>query len=122
MSKIEEVNKIMNFSESFHICDISEVKEDHIHLESWDEDVPKSDFTLIAELIANDGYDISGFKLLEIPHPKVFCFGNLETNEYFDVVKFVDDKWQFSYIENSSDCLAHSIKEAILKNEWGKDW
>lgn len=45
MSKIEEVKKIMGFSENFHMCDVS-------------------------------------------------C----------------------------SNRLAHSIKEAILKNEWGKDW
>lgn len=71
-------------------------------------------------LIANDGYDVSAFELLEIPHPKVFCFGNEEKGEYFDVVKFFDDKWQFSYIENGSNKLAHSIEEAIMKNEWLK--
>lgn len=103
------------------MCDISEITEDHIHLESWNEDVPKSEFDEIAEVIANDGYDISGFELIEIPHPKCFCFGNLKTNEYFDVVKFWDNKWQFSYIKDSSNALATSIAEAIQKNEWGKD-
>lgn len=83
-------------------------------------DIPKTDFDTIAELIANDGYDVSAFELLEIPHPKVFCFGNEEKGEYFDVVKFFDDKWQFSYIENGSNKLAHSIEEAIMKNEWLK--
>lgn len=43
-----------------------------------------------------------------------------EQGEYFDVVKFFDDKWQFSYIENGSNKLAHSIEEAIMKNEWLK--
>ena len=43
-----------------------------------------------------------------------------EKGEYFDVVKFFDDKWQFSYIENGSNKLAHSIEEAIMKNEWLK--
>lgn len=64
--------------------------------------------------------DVGDFELLEIPHPKVFCFGNEEKGEYFDVVKFFDDKWQFSYIENGSNKLAHSIEEAIMKNEWLK--
>jgi len=121
MSSIEAVKKMMVFSENTHMCDISEITEDHIHLESWNEDVPKSEFDEIAEVIANDGYDISGFELIEIPHPKCFCFGNLKTNEYFDVVKFWDNKWQFSYIKDSSNALATSIAEAIQKNEWGKD-
>lgn len=51
---------------------------------------------------------------MEIPHPKVFCFGNEEKGEYFDVVKFFDDKWQFSYIENGSNKLAHSIEESFI--------
>lgn len=118
MSNIEEVKKILEINNKFQMCDISEIDEEHIHLESWNEDVFKSDFDLIAELIASDGYDISGFKLLEIPHPKVFCFGNEEKGEYFDVVKFFDDKWQFSYIENGNNVLASSIKEACEKNEW----
>lgn len=79
MSSIEEVRKIMGFGDNFHMCDVSEVAEDHIHLESWDEDVPNTDFEAVAERIANDGYDISGFELLEIPHPKVFCFGKQDT-------------------------------------------
>lgn len=36
MSKIEEVKKIMGFSENFHMCDVSEIEEDHIHLERMD--------------------------------------------------------------------------------------
>lgn len=118
MSNIENVKKIMGFGENFHMCDMSEETEDHIHLESWDANIEKFDFDLIAELIAADGYDIEGFELLEIPHPEVFCFVNLKTKQYFDVVKFFDNRWQFSYIENSTNKLAHSILEAIRKFEW----
>lgn len=118
MSNIDKVKEIMGFGKNFHMCDVSEITEDHIHLESWNEDVEKTDFDLIAELITADGFDIDGFELLEIPHPEVFCFGNLETEKYFDVVKFFDDKWQFSYTENSTNKLAHSIQEAIEKYEW----
>lgn len=89
MSDIDKVKEIMGFGENFHMCDVSEIAGDHIHLESWNEDVEKDDFDLIAELIAADGYDVDGFELLEIPHPKVFCFGNLKTNQYFDVVNFL---------------------------------
>lgn len=121
MSNINDVKKIMEFDRWFPMCDVSPAEKDGIHLISWNEDIPLSDFNEIAELIASDGYDISGFELLEIPHPKVFCFGNEEKREYFDVVKIFDDKWQFSYIKNSANHLAHSIKEAVMKNEWGKD-
>lgn len=117
MSKIEKVKEIMGLGENFHMCDVSEVTEKYIHLESWDEDVEKDDFDLVAELIASDEYDIEGFELVEIPHPKVFCFANYEKDQYFDVVKFFDDKWQFSYSENSTNKLAHSISEAIEKFE-----
>ena len=120
MSNINDVKNIMELDRWFPMCDVGEIGEDYIHLISWNEDIPKTDFHTIAELIANDGYDVSAFELLEIPHPKVFCFGNEEKGEYFDVVKFFDDKWQFSYIENGSNKLAHSIEEAIMKNEWLK--
>ena len=58
MSKIEKVKEIMGLGENFHMCDVSEVTEKYIHLESWDEDVEKDDFDLVAELIASDEYDM----------------------------------------------------------------
>ena len=122
MSSIEKVKEIMKFGENFHMCDVSEIAEDYIHLESWNEDVKKSDFDLIAELIATDEYYIDGFELLEIPHPEVFCFGNRNKNQFFDVVKFWDDKWQFAFLKKSENglqnALAHSIQEAVEKNEF----
>lgn len=48
MSRIEKVKEIMEIGENFHMCDVSEVTEDHIHLESWNENVKKSDFDIIA--------------------------------------------------------------------------
>ena len=118
----EKVKEIMGFGDNFHICDVSEITEEYIHLESWNEDIKMDDFILITELIAKDGYDIEGFELLEIPHPKVFCFGNYNTNQYFDVVKFGDDEWQFAYLQSSQNglqnVLAHSIREAVEKYEF----
>ena len=35
MNKIEKIKKIMDFGENFHMCDVSEIEEDHIHLESF---------------------------------------------------------------------------------------
>ena len=114
---INRVKNIMGFANNLHIYDIPEIKENYIPFESQNEDSDKDDYDLVAELIAADEYDITGFQLLEIPHPKVFCFGNPDENKYFDVVKFFDDKWQFSYIENSNNKSAHSIREAIEKYE-----
>lgn len=120
ITKIKEIMGLenMEFSENFHMCDVSEVTEDHIHLESWNEDVSKSDFDAVAELIAQDGYDIEGFELIEIPHPKVFCFANEKTDQYFDVCKFYDDKWQFSYMADGQTQLAASVQDAIEKYKW----
>jgi len=117
MSNMKEIQKLLELGENFHMCDVDNVSEDGIHLESWDEDVSIKEFQEIINLIYKDGYDISEFELLEIPHPKVFCFGNLEKNQYFDVVKFWDNKWSFSYCEDSSNKLANSIEEAIAKYE-----
>ena len=117
MEKFEEVQKLMQLDEHFHMCDVSNVSKDGIHLESWNVDVPKCVFDEISELIYRDGYDINGFELLEIPHPMVFCFGNVEKDQYFDVVKFFEDKWQFSYCEDFTNKPANSIKEAIEKYE-----
>lgn len=65
MSKIEKVKEIMGLGENFHMCDVSEIAEDHIHLESWDEDVNKSDFDLVAELIADDYLELCVEKRIE---------------------------------------------------------
>lgn len=122
MNTIEKVKEIMGFGSNFHMCDVSEITEEYVHLESWNEDVKKDDFDMIAKLIADDGYNIEGFELLEIPHPKVFCFGNCNIEQFFDVVKFWDDKWQFSYLKGSENGLrnelAHSIQEAVEKYEF----
>lgn len=37
----DKVKKLMNFGPHFHICDVSEITEDHIHLESWNHDIKK---------------------------------------------------------------------------------
>lgn len=107
MNNIDVIKKIMELGDNFHMCDVSEVSEYGIHLESWNEDVTSEEFNQIAMLIAGDSFNISGFELLEIPHPKVFCFGNMTTYQFFDVVKFFDDKWQFSYLKNSNNELAN---------------
>ena len=54
----DKVKKLMNFGPHFHICDVSEIAEDHIHLESWNHDIKKEEFVEIARLIEKDGYDI----------------------------------------------------------------
>ena len=63
MSSIEAVKKMMGFSENTHMCDISEITEDHIHLESWNEDVPKSEFDEIPQtVITNHAHEIEELK------------------------------------------------------------
>lgn len=55
MSNINDVKNIMELDRWFPMCDVGEIGEDYIHLISWNEDIPKTDFDTIAELIANDG-------------------------------------------------------------------
>lgn len=112
MSSLKKIKQIMELKVG--MCDISEVAENHIHLKSWNENVPKTDLDLIAELIASDGFAIEGFALVEIPHPHVFCFANYAKDQYFDVVKF-QNIWHFSYGEDQTHKIAQSIEEAIEK-------
>lgn len=81
------------------------------------------DLIEINDLIEKDGYDTEGFQLGEVPHPDVYCFVNHEKKQCFDVVKFRDDQWRFSYLEYEDPKItsalvmkpADSIKEAIEK-------
>ena len=52
MNTIEKVKEIMGFGSNFHMCDVSEITEEYVHLESWNEDVKKDDFDMIVKLIA----------------------------------------------------------------------
>lgn len=81
------------------------------------------DLIEINDLIKKDGYDAEGFQLEEVPHPNVYCFVNHEKKQCFDVVRFADGPWNFSYLgyEGIGDTSvlvnkpADSIKEAIEK-------
>jgi hypothetical protein len=58
-----------------------------------------------------------------VPHPNVYCFVNHEKKQCFDVVRFADGPWNFSYLgyEDIGDTSvlvnkpADSIKDAIEK-------
>ena len=56
------------------------------------------DLIEINDLIKKDGYDAEGFQLEEVPHPNVYCFVNHEKKQCFDVVRFADGPWNFSYL------------------------
>lgn len=103
MNKIEKIKEIMRHADVFNMYDASEADA-------------------IIKLIAEDEYDIADIKILEIPHPEVICFGNYKKEIFFDVVKFYDNKWQFSYLKSTQNGvineLAHSIQEAVEKYEF----
>lgn len=69
--------------------------------------------------ICEDGYNISGFGLVEIPNEDTFCFCNSETDQAFDMVAFNNDdlsQLQPGYLDlNSLEQLAPNIKTAIKK-------
>lgn len=69
--------------------------------------------------ICEDGYNISGFGLVEIPNEDTFCFCNSETDQAFDMVAFNNDdlsQLQPGYLDlNSLEQPAPNIKTAIKK-------
>lgn len=121
MDKIDQINKILHIGKNFHMCDVSDVSEKGVFLKSWNTLVPITDFEAIKKLIFDDTFDITGFELYEIPHPQCFCFYNATRKQSFDVAKFWDDKWQFSYTACSNkgfmSMKAESISEAVNKYE-----
>ena len=118
----EKIKKVMQFGPNSHMCDVSEIADDHIHLESWNQDIEKKEFIEIAKLIESDRYDVEGFELVEIPHPECFCFANYQKEKYFDIVKFWNDRWQFSYLELTENGWTNkpacSIADAIEKYQF----
>ena len=87
-----------------------------------------ADTIKVCQMIANDGFDITGFKLSQTPAPKVYCFYNPKTGQQFDVAQFdVEDvgsrenpQWTFAYVNNYVDKKlnyfpADTIQEAIEK-------
>lgn len=119
MNDITKVNVLLDIGENFHMCDVSDISENSVHLISWNTDVPVEEFESIKKLILNDTFDITDFELLEIPHPQCFCFYNSKTHQSFDVAKFWDDKWQFSYTASTDkgfmSMKAESISDAVNK-------
>ena len=69
--------------------------------------------------ICEDGYNISGFRLVEIPNEDTFCFCNFETDQAFDMVAFNNDdlsQLQPGYLDLTSlEQPAPNIKTAIKK-------
>lgn len=69
--------------------------------------------------ICEDGYDISGFGLIDIPDEDIFYFCNSETDQVFDMVAFNSEDLsllQPGYLDlNSVEQPAPDIKTAIEK-------
>lgn len=82
-----------------------------------------SDTITVCQMIANDGFDITGFELSQTPAPKVYCFYNPTTRQQFDVALQLpkeNPQWSFAYVNNYVDAKrnyfpADTIQEAIEK-------
>lgn len=86
--------------------------------------ISDEDTITVCHMIANDGFDITGFKLEQIPAPKVYGFYNPKTRQMFDVacqLSKENPQWSFAYVNNYGDdpkCNyfpADTIQEAIEK-------
>ena len=82
-----------------------------------------ADTIAVCQMIANDGFDITGFGLTQTPSPKVYCFSNRTTRQQFDVACVLprdNPQWSFTYVNNyvgekHNYFLADSIQEAVEK-------
>lgn len=84
-----------------------------------------ADTIAVCQMIANDGFDITGFRLSQTPAPKVYCFYNPTSHQLFDVVYSQwgspeTPRWSFAYVNNYVDekhnyFPADTIQEAIEK-------
>ena len=82
-----------------------------------------ADTITVCQMIANDGFDITGFRLAQTPAPKTYCFHNPTTHQQFDVACQLppeNPQWSFAYVNNYVDekhnyFLADTIQEAIEK-------
>lgn len=68
--------------------------------------------------ICEDGFDMTGFELSEIPHPSVYVFYNEAKNQMFDICinGFCDEgDVCISYCDDEhNNCVAKTIQEAII--------
>lgn len=68
--------------------------------------------------ICEDGFDMTGFELSEIPHPSVYAFYNEAKNQMFDICinGFCDEgEVCITYLNDKHDiCASETIQEAIV--------
>lgn len=141
MSTIKEVREMMgmeNYFENFKEYNISiddnkinfeiiknKIENEYLDEDDYEEKIEELDLFEydegIAQVIAKDGYDITGFRITEYPTYGVVCFANYEKEESFDIIEFTD-KWEYSYAVDTDKGFvsypAKSIKEAIEKSAW----
>lgn len=97
----------------------------NIYLKSFIEDFIKDckgdtftedtlDFKKVISKIYEDGYDINGFGLDEIPIPEVYCFIHNEKNQKFDVYIYNNDV-NIGYMCDGCEYNAVNINEAIKR-------
>ncbi len=77
---------------------------------------------IVVKKIAEDGYDITGFALTEMPLDDVYDFFNYDTNQAFSICYFdgaEEPYWGFFYVADwvgdHNGFAADSIQEAIEK-------
>lgn len=76
------------------------------------------DMLLVLSKIIEDGFDIKGFGLYEIPLKEVYCFYNKEKKQEFHVCLkyFSDINICFGYVDKeSNEAAALTIQKAIEK-------
>ncbi len=81
---IKIANKLLKNDIGFYDYELECFIEDFIEME---EETDFQELLYVLQYIANDGYNMDGFEIYEIPHPNVYIFFNRDKQQMFDVCK-----------------------------------
>ena len=119
---IELINLAHTLLRTRHNIYMEEMLVDVMKRTPKNSDEELRDLQLVLAKINEDGYDMNGFGLWEIPHENVYCFVDESRDRAFDVYIYrtegADDYATIGYINGSEMCDAESIAEAISKYDF----
>lgn len=118
MSILKCAEEVLKNTRNVYLCDdLESFIDDYLE---FGEETDYQELLHVFMKICEDGFDLSGFELFEIPHYSVYIFYNKYRNQMFDVC--IDDFFDtgeytcIAYIdENNNECVAYTIQEAIEK-------
>lgn len=112
LKKIVNVTKelLKNTDNIFYKEELELFLEDFIDFKEF---VDRQDLLNVIYTIVQDGYELSGFEIYEIPTPTVYIFYNQDKKQMFDIY-LENNNAIISYLDkNNNQKTAFNIKQAI---------